>query len=239
MTRTETIAEGVTLYLGDCREILPTLGRFDAVVTDPPYGLEDWNTRGTNAKRGQGRAWKNLGRNVGGHECAAWDIAPGADDIANLMAISDHQIIWGANYLMDHLPRTKQMFVWNKGIRNMHFNDCELAWTSQWREASRVFDLSPSGLQKDHPTQKPLELMIWCINRLPADAKSILDPFMGAGTTGVACIKLGRKFTGIEIEPKYFDIACKRISDALKQPDMFVKSPKLATEQFDMLKNEQ
>jgi DNA modification methylase len=126
---------------------------------------------------------------------------------------------------MDHLPRTKQMFVWNKGIRNMHFNDCELAWTSQWREACRVFDLSPAGLDKEHPTQKPLALMKWCVDRLPSDAQSVLDPFMGSGTTGVACAKLGRKFIGIEIEPKYFDIACRRIEAAYKQPDMFIERP--------------
>ncbi len=222
--RVETIGDA-TLYLGDCREILPTLGKVDAVVTDPPYGLEDWNTRGTNAKRGQGRAWKNLGRNVNGHECAVWDIAPSADVFDAIFSVSRHQIIWGANYLMDHLPRTKQMFVWNKGIRNMHFNDCELAWTSQWREACRVFDLSPAGLDKEHPTQKPLALMKWCVDRLPSDAQSVLDPFMGSGTTGVACAKLGRKFIGIEIEPKYFDIACRRIEAAYKQPDMFIERP--------------
>jgi site-specific DNA-methyltransferase (adenine-specific) len=225
--RTETIG-AATLYLGDCRDILPTLGKVDAVVTDPPYGLEDWNTRGTNAARGQGRAWKNLGKNADskfdGHEAAEWDKPLSGDDIAAIMAAGNHKIIWGGNYLLDHLPRTKQMFVWNKGIRNMHFNDCEIAWTSQWREACRVFDFSPASERKEHhPTQKPLPLMKWCIGRLPDDTVSILDPYMGSGTTGVAAVQMGRTFIGIEREPKYFDIACKRIEDAQRQGDMFIE----------------
>ena len=84
---------------------------------------------------------------------------------------------------------------------------------------------------KEHPTQKPLDVMKWCIERLPSGCSTILDPFMGSGTTGVACVKLGRKFIGIEIEPKYFDIACKRISEALKQPDFFVEKPKPAKQE--------
>jgi hypothetical protein len=113
------------------------------------------------------------------------------------------------------------MLVWNKGIRNMHFNDCEIAWCSQFREACRVFDYSPSRQEpKQHPTQKPVALMEWCLGFLP-DAVTILDPFMGAGTTGVACVRLGRKFVGVEIDPRYFDIACRRIDEAHKQGDLF------------------
>lgn len=226
MIREEIIGRA-RLILGDCREVLPLLPKVDAVVTDPPYGLEDWNTHGTNAKRGQGRAWKNLGKNADsqfdGHDCAEWDKPLTGDDIAALMSAGKHQIIWGGNYLLDHLPRTKQMFVWNKGIRNMHFNDCEIAWTSQWREACRVFDFSPmSSEPKEHPTQKPIALMKWCIGRLPSDCETILDPYMGSGTTGVAASQMGRDFIGIEREPKYFDIACKRIEDAQRQGDMFI-----------------
>ena len=214
------------LIQGDCLESMPHLGKVDAVVTDPPYALAEWNTRGTNAKRGQGRAWKGLGKNSGGHECAAWDKPLTRKHFDAIFELSNHQIIWGGNYLLDHLPRTKQMFIWNKIIRNMHFNDCEIAWTSQWREASRVFDFSPSAAEpKQHPTQKPLALMLWCINRLPGDAQTILDPFMGSGTTLVACAKLGRKGIGIELDPDYFDIACKRVEEAYRQPDLFVATP--------------
>ena len=204
-----------TLYQGDCLEIMSTLGKVDAVVTDPPYGLGDWNNRGTNKDRP-----------FDSDETQKWDTLLLAIHIDKMREISKMQIFWGANYYLDFLPRTKQMYIWNKNIRNMHFNDCEIAWCSGWREASRVFDLSPSGLKKQHPTQKPLKLMKWCIEKLPKTATTVLDPFMGSGTTGVACAKLGRKFIGIELEPKYFDIACERIQKAYDQPDMFVEQPK-------------
>ena len=203
--RVEKIGDA-TLYLGDCLEILPTLGKVDAVVTDPPYGLGDWNNRGTNAARP-----------FDSDITQAWDKPITASHIALIRAVSRHQIIWGGNYFLDLLPRTKQMFVWNKGIRGMHFNDCEIAWCSQFREACRVFDYSPASAEKkEHPTQKPLALLQWCLGHLP-DAETILDPFMGSGTTGVACANLGRTFIGIEREPKYFDIACRRIEDAQRQ----------------------
>ena len=211
--RTEQIGDA-TLYQGDCLEIMPTLGKVDAVVTDPPYGLGDWNNRGTNASRP-----------FDSDVTQQWDKGVTPQQIDALRIAAKHQIIWGANYFSDLLPRSKQMFVWNKGIRNMHFNDCEIAWCSGWREASRMFDLTPSGLAKQHPTQKPLALMEWCISRLPTDAQTILDPFMGSGTTGVACAKMGRKFIGIELEPKYFDIACNRIEKAYDQPDLFISPP--------------
>lgn len=206
-----------TLYEGDCLEIMPTLEKVDAVVTDPPYGLGDWNNRGTNKKRP-----------FDSDETQKWDKPLLAVHIDTMREVSKMQIFWGANYYLDFLPRTKQMYIWNKNIRNMHFNDCEIAWCSGWREASRVFDLSPNGLKKQHPTQKPLKLMKWCIEKLPKEAVSILDPFMGSGTTGVACAKLGRKFIGIELEPKYFDITCERIQKAYDQPDLFVEPPKKA-----------
>lgn len=211
--RKEVIGE-CTLYLGDCLDVLPTLGRFDAVVTDPPYGLGDWNNRGTNAARP-----------FDSDITQAWDKPISLDHISAMRLASKHQVIWGGNYFSDLLPRTKQMFVWNKGIRGMHFNDCEIAWCSQFREACRVFDYSPSKQEpKRHPTQKPVQLMVWCIEKIP-QARTVLDPFMGSGTTGVACVKLGRSFTGIEIDEDYFDIACSRIEKAYAQPDFFVAAP--------------
>jgi len=225
MTLTRTIGRA-TLYLADCRDVLPQLPTSDAVVTDPPYGLEDWNNRGTNAKRGQGRAWKNLGRYAkaafDGNECAVWDTAPDAELMKLVLASGRHQIVWGANYLLDHLGRTKQLLVWNKGIRGMHFNDCEVAWCSQWKEASRMFDLHPSSAEtKEHPTQKPLALMKWALGQLPDDVVTVVDPFMGVGTTGCAAVELGFDFVGIEQQPAYFEIACRRIDDAQRQLSLF------------------
>jgi DNA modification methylase len=215
MIHREEIIGDCRLILGDCRDILPTLGKVDAVVTDPPYGLGDWNNRGT-----------NKARPFDSDETQQWDVAPDAETIKAVLAAGKYQIIWGANYLLDHLGRTKQMLIWNKGIRGMHFNDCEIAWCNQWKEASRVFDLHPSCIgTKEHPTQKPLPLMHWCIDHLPTTVQTILDPFMGSGTTGVACVNLGRKFIGIELDPDYFEIACKRISEAYKQPRLFDDPP--------------
>jgi site-specific DNA-methyltransferase (adenine-specific)/modification methylase len=111
------------------------------------------------------------------------------------------------------------------------FADCELAWTNLQRAVRRIRFLwngmirAEKDIEREHPTQKPIEVMRWCLGFIP-DARTILDPFMGSGTTGVAAIKLGRKFIGIEIEPKYFDIACRRIEEAARQPDLFIERPK-------------
>lgn len=203
-----------TLYLGDCREVLPTLGRVDAVVTDPPYGI------GADTHAGLSRnGWTQW-------ESKGWDRERPDRSIFNtFLSLSDHAIIWGGNYFTDYLPPSMQWLIWDKGQREFSLADCEMAWSSQ-NKAARVITYSRGrALQdgKEHPTQKPTSVMEWCINHLPDSATTILDPFMGSGTTGVACARLGRKFIGIEIEPRYFDIACKRIEDAQRQADLFVK----------------
>jgi DNA modification methylase len=218
--RKETLAEGVELWCGDCREILPTLGRFDAVVTDPPYGI------GEDGGRFRGR--------IGGgvrvlEKISSWDAArPQRDVFELIMCVSNDQIIWGGNYFADLLPPSKGWLYWQK-LMGGDFSDGELAWTSRDR-ALREITLCNKMSGKNHPTQKPLEVMRWCLGFIP-DAQTIADPFMGSGTTGVAAVKLGRKFTGIEIEPKYFDIAVRRISEALKQPDFFVEPAKPAKQE--------
>jgi DNA modification methylase len=211
--RVEHLADGVDLWLGDCRDILPTLGKVDAVVTDPPYGIDYGRSGGFSASHGWGQ-WR---------ENVAWDAErPDPAVFEQMLAMSKAQIVWGGNYFTDFLPPTMQWLVWDKGQRDFSLADCEFAWSSQWK-AARIFSL-PRGkaLQdgKEHPTQKPVEVMAWCLDFLP-DARTILDPFMGSGTTGVACAKRGKQFVGIEREPKYFDIAVRRISDALARPDMF------------------
>lgn len=140
-----------------------------------------------------------------------------------MIEMSDDQIIWGGNYFTDVLPPTMRWLVWDKGQRNFSLADCEFAWTNQWK-AARIFDYARAKAMKDgkeHPTQKPVELMAWCLTFVP-DAKLILDPFMGSGTTGVACLKAGRQFIGIEREPAYFDVACRRLEATHAAPDMFV-----------------
>ena len=122
--------------------------------------------------------------------------------------------------------------IWDKGQEKFSLADFEIAWCSQNKASRRlVFPRSRAlGDGKEHPTQKPVAVMKWCLGFLPK-AQTILDPFMGSGTTGVACAKLGRKFIGIEIEPKYFDIACRRIEEAYKQPDMFIELPARAKQE--------
>ena len=218
MTRRVERIGDATLHLGDCLEILPTLGKVDAVVTDPPYGIDYGRAGGFSASHGWGQ-WRD---NV------AWDQDRPAREIFDLMlACSREQIVWGGNYFTDYLPPTMQWLVWDKGQREFSLADCEFAWSSQ-RKAARIFNYARGRAVKDgkeHPTQKPIAVMEWCLGFLP-DARTILDPFMGSGTTGVACAKLGRKFIGIEIDPGYFDIACRRIDDAYRQRDMFRDEPK-------------
>lgn len=150
------------------------------------------------------------------------------------MMNADIKIIWGGNYFADQLPPTRGWLVWNKPERGFTLSEAELAWTNL-DTVVRVLDYRRSDPGREHPTQKPVGVMEWSISHTKG-AKTILDPFMGSGTTGVACVKLGRKFIGIEMESRYFDIACKRIEDAYKQPDMFVAppAPKPVQEGFDL-----
>lgn len=225
--RKEVIGDA-TLYLGDCREIVPVLGRFDAVVTDPPYGIDYGRGGGFSKSHGWG-AWRE---NVG------WDAERPARDIFDLMrAKSDVQIIWGGNYFTDYLPPTMQWLVWDKGQRDFSLADCEFAWSSQWK-ASRIFTYGRGAALRDgkvHPTQKPIQLMLWCLGFVP-NAKRVLDPFMGSGTTGVAALKRGLRFTGIELDAGYFEAACSRLRETIAQPDFLVSTqpaPKPAS-QSDM-----
>jgi DNA modification methylase len=205
-----------TLYLGDCLDILPTLGPVDAVVTDPPYGI---------GKDGQKRTTGgHSGRKA--HEFMGWDSCRPPEEAFRLMlAAAPKHVIWGGNYFADMLPPSMKWLVWDKGQR-INQSDGELAYTSQ-EGALRIFTLNRVALMLDgteHPTQKPVALMKWCIEQI-GEAETILDPFMGSGTTGVACARLGRKFIGIEIEPKYFQIACQRIKREYAQLKLFPPEP--------------
>jgi site-specific DNA-methyltransferase (adenine-specific) len=221
VSRIETIGEA-TLYLGDCLEILPTLGKVDAVVTDPPYGIGYRHSAfGANVKTGMGTfAARNEGAIVGDDK--PFDPSP-------FLSFPDC-IMWGANHFADRLPKSAGWLVWDKklGLKEDNFSDGEAAWHKRGTRL-RIYRKLWNGLlahepqeRRQHIMQKPIDLMLWCLGFVP-DAETILDPFMGSGTTGVACVNLGRKFIGIEIEPKYFDIACRRIEDAYKQPRLFAE----------------
>jgi DNA modification methylase len=209
-----------TLILGDCMDILPTLPKVDAVITDPPYGMG-------NVLKDKGGRWGGLYTEKNGF---SWDKnAP--DVVLTFPNIADKVIVWGGNFFS--LPPSRSWLVWNKIIRNFSSSVCELAWTNLDSPID-AFDYSHGQLAtegKSHPTQKPLSLMVWCVEKTKAN--TILDPFMGSGTTGVAAIQLGRKFIGIEREPKYFDIACQRIEQAVAQGQLFEpEQPKQVQEQL-------
>jgi site-specific DNA-methyltransferase (adenine-specific) len=218
--RIERIGE-CTLYNADCREVLPLLPKVDAVVTDPPYGLGELWHGGT-------KKWPLA---AGGAETKKWDMEPSAA-LLPALALAEHAIVWGGNYY--DLPQKRGWLVWDKVVRNFTSGHVELAWTTI-DQPTRAFNYAHGELASEgkfHPTQKPLPLMRWCIHHLPEPNRTILDPFLGSGTTGVACVKLGRSFIGIEVEPKYFEIAVRRIEEAHNQPDMFVEQPKGSSEQL-------
>jgi site-specific DNA-methyltransferase (adenine-specific) len=225
--RTEHLADGVTLYCGDCREILPTLGRVDAVVTDPPYGM----------------AFKSNHRKVE-HLRIANDLNSDCLKFACAIPSRHSSYVFCRWDNLPEMPKPRSFITWVKN--NWSMGDLEHEHARQTEGAAFYPGPNhhfPSGRPSDliraartdnsfHPTEKPVPLMMSFVGWTSG---VVLDPFMGSGTTGVAAVKMGRKFIGIEIEPKYFDIACRRISDALKQPDMFVAPRAPAPKQEAML----
>lgn len=215
-----------TLYCGDCRDILPTLGKVDAVVTDPPYGIGE--AAGANKSRSKLAPTNDYGDDD-------WDNQPiDPETMALVKASGDLQIIFGGNYY--DCPPSSCWLVWDKDNGANDFADCELAWTNlpkavrrlkwTWNGFIRQGEMSRKPGQWDvrnHPTEKPVGVMKWCIGHLPETASMVLDPFMGSGTTGVAAVEMGRDFIGIEREAKYFDIACRRIEQAQRQGDLFIQ----------------
>lgn len=213
--RKEVIGDA-TLYLGDCRDILPTLGKVDAVVTDPPYGI------GESAAKNRTRGTVAIPPTDYGSD--AWDAEPCPPEaLAWILANSRVQVIFGGNYFP--LPPTSCWLIWDKEV-NGDFADAELAWTNL-PKAVRLKRWMWNGMLRKgqeprfHLTQKPLGVMQWCLTHLPADVRLIADPFMGSGTTGVACVLAGRQFIGVEREAHHFDTACRRIEEAYRQPRLF------------------
>lgn len=201
----------IVLINADCRDVLPGLlgQRIDAVVTDPPYGI------------GVGGEWGSSNKGVvTDYGRCEWDHEPATPEaIAMLRRASRWQVIFGGNYF--DLPPSRCWLVWDK-LNTGDFADCELAWTNLDKAVRRI-QFRWNGMIRDedgervHPTQKPIAVMRWAIEHCP-DASLVCDPYMGSGTTGIACIVLGRRFIGIERERTYFDIAQRRIEEALSMP---------------------
>ena len=216
---------------------MPTLGRFDAVVTDPPYGIEFSRGAGGGGFGGKVR-YHSTPDTLPVIRGAAQPFDPGP-----LLALGLPLILWGANHYADKLPTSARWLIWDKrrGTAVNDFADCEMAWTNlpgparvlphMWNGGLRD---SEQGIPRVHKTQKAIVVMEWCLGFLP-DAKTILDPFMGSGTTLVACQRLGRHGTGIELDPEYFDIACRRVDEAARQPDLLIPETRPAPVQESFL----
>jgi site-specific DNA-methyltransferase (adenine-specific)/modification methylase len=210
-----------TLYLGDCRDIAPTLERPAAVISDPPYGVNERTNRNT------------AGRS---NATASIDFAPIYGDNAPFdptlwFCAAPAVVLWGGNHYSERLPGSSRWLVWDKreGGTSDDNADCEIAW-SNTKGPARLFHHLWRGMIKAsereecrvHPTQKPVALMRWCIEQAKVPPSGmILDPYMGSGSTGVAAVQMRHPFIGIEMEPKYFDIACRRIEEAQRQGDLF------------------
>lgn len=241
--RHEVLADGVEVYLGDCLEVLPTLGKFDAVVTDAPYGIAD-----AAFKIGK-RAGKRCGGDNSWHPSSDWDKSLNP---AWGLSCSEHseiiawfgqwrkreevtsfipfplraEIVWAkdchAGPPSPVAPRDERIWIFGKSA--VHGATFE---TSVWDQP-----VIPTWEKKHHKNEKPVALMMRLLRWLGCG--TVLDPFAGSGSTGVACVRMGLGFVGIEQDEGHFDVACKRIADALKQGDMFVAPPKPA-EQLSIL----
>lgn len=214
--------DGITIYNADCRQVLPFVGRVDLLLTDPPYGIGEARKNHKSRGHHEGRKVRTNSPGPTGTDWGKsdWDDAPPRDWIVSQMVESaEHAIIFGGNFF--GMPPASCWLVWDKDNGTSDFADCELAWTNlpravrkfKWRWCGMIQeqqDKSKADIRV-HPTQKPAALMRWCLSLVP-EAKTVLDPFMGSGTTLVAARLEGRKAIGIEISEKYCEAAVKRLA---------------------------
>ena len=203
--------DGIVIYHGEAAQVLPFLDRVDLLLTDPPYGIGE--AAGKNKSRSKMAVSEDFGN-------ASWDNKP-IERWLLLMAMAKAQwsIVFGGNYY--DLPASSCWLVWDKDNGENDFADCELAWTNmkkavrrlRWRWQGMLQELG--GNKKEprwHPTQKPVEVMKWAMSHAPEGTETVLDPFMGSGTTLLAAKELGKQAIGIEREEKYCEVAVKRLA---------------------------
>jgi DNA modification methylase len=228
--------ESVRLYHADCKDVLPSLGLVDLLLTDPPYGIGE--ARGKNKSRSKPFGGKANGlSNEGGvviatdYGVSAWDDTPPPSWLLDwARSLAKHQIVFGGNYFS--LPPAKCWLVWDKDNGASDFADCELAWTNLDKAVRKLTYrwngmLQEPGCPKEsrvHPTQKPEAVMRWALSHVP-DAQTVLDPFAGSGTTLVAAKRLGKHATGIERDERFCEAAAQRLSQGVlfapePQPDV-------------------
>jgi DNA modification methylase len=199
-------ADGITIYNADCREVLPYLPKVDLVLTDPPYGI------GIDGQKESIQKGVSIRKE---YEFAGWDKTTPPSELLRLaFGMGTHLVVCGANYFNDSLPAgCKGWVIWDKGQRGLTMSDCEIIFTN-WSCPTRIYTAHRSRLWREnpqHPTQKPSELIKYLVQNCPGEPQTILDPFMGSGTTLVAAKQLGRKAIGIELEEKYCVIAVERL----------------------------
>ena len=216
------------LWHGDCREVLPLLPVCDLILTDPPYGIGE--AAGKNKSRTKMAVAKDYGND-------SWDNEPPPAWVIELMrAKAKWQVLFGGNYYS--LPPATCWLVWDKENGESDFADCELAWTNlpkavrrlRWRWAGMLQQDMANKEVREHPTQKPVPVMRWALMQV-RDATTVCDPFMGSGTTGVACVHEGRRFVGIERERRYFNVACERIEQAQREQPLLPPEPAAVAQQ--------
>jgi|APGre2960657404_1045060.scaffolds.fasta_scaffold61953_1 site-specific DNA-methyltransferase (adenine-specific) len=219
----------VTLYLGDCLELLASV-EADAIVTDPPYGMSfnGWNKGDRKASI----------KSAGGSYGKKWSEIEGDDrpfDPLPLLKYGKPLVTWGANHYASRMPDAAGWLVWDKSRggtigKGFIWSNCEMAWCSETGDCTRIFDHLWNGFRRQtevgehhHPTQKPVALMAWCMEQAKVpEGATVLDPYMGSGTTGIACIRTGRRFVGIEKDPAHYATALERIKNELAQGDLFL-----------------
>lgn len=224
-----TMATTFTIHHGDCLDYLRTLadGSVDAVVTDPPYGI---GADAAQAERGNMKHGAAIcASKYYGH--SDWDRSrPSRELFTEVMRVASVHVIFGGNYFADIIPPSASWIVWDKDNGTNDYADFELAWTSHKRASRKVrwrwhgMLQEHGGGNKDarcHPTQKPVGLMRWVLENYCDAGCTVLDPFMGSGTTGVACMETGRNFIGCEIDATYCEITRKRIKAAQDQGRLF------------------
>jgi DNA modification methylase len=226
MSEPEKVVIGnATLWHGDCREVLPLLDKFDLVLTDPPFGVGNFvqtsgNVRGRGSLRGCNVEWN--------------DAAPPKEVFDLIRQKSVHRVIWGANFFNCFEPDGGAI-VWLKRQPMPNFSKADIAACTHFKK-TEVIEIpwtnfvAAAEAETEHPCERPVRLYDWCIQYMPRGV-SICDPFMGSASVGVAAIRAGRKFTGIERERKYFDIACERISRAQAQGALFPPEEKLPVQE--------
>ena len=211
----------VKLILGDCLDVMKTMPdkSVDAVITDPPYGVgRDKGFEGFEGFGGFGTPIARI-RYKGD-----WDKArPDKVYFDEIIRISEMALVFGGNYFADYLPVGNHWVVWDKRQTMPTFGDCELVWTNVKRNSVKWITREWNGLlgkeeSREHATQKPLKIMRWLIENYTDEGDTVIDPFMGSGTTGVACIEYDRNFIGIEIDETYYKIAERRIKESQMQP---------------------